>query len=100
MHLYQSALMNKAALAAVGYTRDTPNPPGGEIVRDRSGEPDCACSLRLPRASLLYSTLSKGPILGDEQKLESTRHFFRELENRFGLHQRYRRCRWVPGLPG
>ncbi|NEN05026.1 amidohydrolase [Diaminobutyricibacter tongyongensis] len=83
MHLYQSALMNKAALTAVGYTRESPNPPGGEIVRDRSGEPT-GLLLAAPGASLLYSTLSKGPILGDEQKLESTRHFFREL-NRFGL---------------
>ena len=83
MHLYQSALMNKAAVAAVGYTRDTPNPPGGEIVRDRLGEPT-GLLLAAPAASILYSTLAKGPVLGDQEKLESSRHFFREL-NRFGL---------------
>lgn len=83
MHLYQSALMNRAALAALGYDRNTPNPPGGEIVRDRAGEPT-GLLLASPTASVLYTTLAKGPVLGDDQKLESTRHFFHEL-NRFGL---------------
>ena len=34
LHLYDRALLNAAALRVVGYTRDTPNPPGGEIQRD------------------------------------------------------------------
>lgn len=83
MHLYQSALMNRAAVAAVRYDRDTPDPPGGQIVRDRLGEP-IGLVLASPAASVLYSTLAKGPVLGNEEKLESTRHFLREL-NRFGL---------------
>lgn len=33
------ALANTAALRAAGVTRATPTPPGGEIVRDASGEP-------------------------------------------------------------
>ena len=39
LHLYQSALLNRAALEAVGYTADSPSPPGGEIVRDHAGRP-------------------------------------------------------------
>ncbi len=39
LHLYCRALLNKAALGACGYTKDTPNPPGGEIQRDHSGNP-------------------------------------------------------------
>lgn len=31
--------LNTAALRAAGITRDTPNPPGGAIVRDAAGEP-------------------------------------------------------------
>ena len=31
--------LNSAALAAAGITRDTPQPPGGAIVKDASGEP-------------------------------------------------------------
>ena len=34
LHLYDRALLNGAALRAVGYTKDTPDPPAGEIVRD------------------------------------------------------------------
>ncbi|AKJ08526.1 hypothetical protein ABB07_00180 [Streptomyces incarnatus] len=83
LHLYQSALLNRAAVRAVGYGKDTPNPPGGEIVRGRDGDPT-GLLLAAPAATVLYATLAKGPILADEQKLESTRHFFREL-NRFGL---------------
>jgi hypothetical protein len=33
------AVANSAAIRAAGVTRDTPTPPGGEILRDRSGEP-------------------------------------------------------------
>ena len=32
LHLYDRALLNAAALRVVGYTKDTPNPPGGEIA--------------------------------------------------------------------
>src|SRR6266851_4538391 len=39
LHLYDRALLNGAALRAVGYTKDTPAPPGGEIVRDARGVP-------------------------------------------------------------
>ncbi|MGH9814364.1 MAG: amidohydrolase, partial [Candidatus Acidiferrales bacterium] len=34
-----SAIVNSRALALAGITRDTPNPEGGEIVRDAAGEP-------------------------------------------------------------
>ena len=33
------ALANSVALELAGITRDTPDPPGGEIVRDADGEP-------------------------------------------------------------
>ncbi len=39
LHLYCRALLNRAALRACGYTKDTPNPPGGEIQRDSKGNP-------------------------------------------------------------
>src|SRR6266849_1400447 len=39
LHLYDRALLNGAALRAVGYTKETPDPPGGEIVRDSRGNP-------------------------------------------------------------
>lgn len=36
---HHQAVANSAALAAAGITRATPDPPGGEIARDRAGEP-------------------------------------------------------------
>src|ERR1700694_934401 len=83
LHLYDRALLNRAALRAVGYTKDTPNPPGGEIVRDASGEPT-GLLLAKPNAGILYATLAKGPKLPFEYQLNSTRHFMREL-NRLGV---------------
>lgn len=83
LHLYCRALLNQAALRAVGYTRETPNPPGGEIQRDSGGNPT-GLLLARPNANILYSTLAKGPKLPPEYQLNSTRHFMREL-NRLGL---------------
>jgi predicted amidohydrolase YtcJ len=83
LHLYQCALLNRAALHAVGYDRSTPNPPGGEIVRDHAGEPT-GMLLAAPSAALLYHTLAKGPSLNPAEQLTSTRHFLSEL-NRFGI---------------
>lgn len=78
LHLYDRALLNAAALRAVGYTKDTPNPPGGEIVRDAQGNPT-GLLLAQPNATILYATLAKGPKLPPEYQLNSTRHFMREL---------------------
>ncbi len=39
LHLYQSAILNRAAITALGYTKDTPDPPGGQIVRDHADNP-------------------------------------------------------------
>jgi len=83
LHLYDSAFLNGAALRAVGYTKDTPDPPGGEIQRDKSGNPT-GLLIAKPNASILYSTLAKGPKLSREDQANSTRLFMREL-NRFGL---------------
>src|SRR6202521_1715128 len=83
LHLYDRALLNKAALRAVGYTKDTPAPPGGEIVRDANGNPT-GLLLAKPNAGILYQTLAKGPKLPFEYQLNSTRHFMREL-NRLGV---------------
>jgi predicted amidohydrolase YtcJ len=83
LHLYCRALLNQAALRACGYTKDTPNPPGGEIQRDNKGNPTGLLIAR-PNATILYATLAKGPKLPPEHQLNSTRHFMREL-NRLGL---------------
>ncbi|WP_244188830.1 amidohydrolase [Streptomyces yokosukanensis] len=83
LHLYQSAVLNRAAVKAAGFDKDTPDPRGGQIVRGRDGEPT-GMLLAAPGALILYSTLAKAPVLQGEDQRVSTRHFLREL-NRFGL---------------
>lgn len=83
LHLYDRAILNAAALRAVGYTKDTPEPPGGEIQRDKHGNPTGILIAR-PNAMILYATLAKGPKLAPTDQLNSTRHFMREL-NRLGV---------------
>jgi predicted amidohydrolase YtcJ len=83
LHLYDRALLNGAALRAVGYTKDTPDPPAGEIQRDNHGNPT-GILIAKPNSYILYSTIFKGPKLSREDQLNSSRLFFREL-NRFGI---------------
>jgi predicted amidohydrolase YtcJ len=83
LHLYDRALLNRAALRAVGYTRDTPAPPGTELQKDTRGEPTGLLIAR-PNASILYATLAKGPKLAPDDQAISSRWFMREL-NRLGV---------------
>ena len=83
LHLYDRALLNAAALRAVGYTKDTPEPLGGQLERDKAGNPT-GLLLAKPNAAILYATLAKGPKLPFDYQLNSTRHFMREL-NRLGV---------------
>ncbi len=83
LHLYDRALLNRAALRTLGYGRDTPEFPGVEIVRDAQGEPT-GLLIAKPNALILYATLAKGPKLPPEYQKNSTRHFMREV-NRLGI---------------
>jgi len=62
LHLYDRALLNRAALRAVSYTRDTLDPPGAEIQRDGQGNPT-GLLIAKPNATILYARLVKGPKL-------------------------------------
>ena len=83
LHLYDRALLNAAALRAIGYDKNTKAPPGGEIYYDNSGNPT-GLLLARPNATILYAALAKGPKLPYEYQVNSTRHFMREL-NRLGV---------------
>jgi len=83
LHLYDRAMVNRAGLRAMGYNKETPNPPGAEIQRDKAGNPT-GLLIAKPNALLLYSSLAKGPKLGFDDQVNSTRHFMREL-NRLGI---------------
>jgi predicted amidohydrolase YtcJ len=83
LHLYDSAMLNRAALRVLGFNKDTPNPPGGLIARDAKGNPT-GLLIAEPSALILYSTIANAPKLSFEDQLNSTRHYMREL-NRFGV---------------
>ncbi|MGB8899907.1 MAG: amidohydrolase [Methylocella sp.] len=83
LHLYDRALLNRAALRAVGYTKNTPEFAASELVRDADGEPT-GLLIAKPNATILYATLAKGPKLPPEYQKNSTVHFMREV-NRLGI---------------
>lgn len=83
LHLYDCALLNKAALRVLGIDHNSPNPPGGLIARDASGQP-IGLFIAEPNALILYSTIARAPKLSFEDQLNSSRHYMREL-NRFGV---------------
>lgn len=83
--VYSGAMLNKAALAALGIDGATADNrwPGGTIVRDTSGRPTGMLEAT-PSALILYDTLYSGPHLDGADQLLSTRHFMREM-NRLGI---------------
>jgi len=83
LHLYDRAMVNRAALRTLGYTKDTPDPPGGQIQRDKAGNPT-GLLIAKPNALILYASLAMGPKLRYDDQVNSTRHFMREL-NRLGI---------------
>jgi hypothetical protein len=83
LHLYARALLNGAALRALGYDKETPNPPGGLIERDKSGHPT-GLLIAEPNALILYASIARGPKLAFADQLNSSRQFMREL-NRLGI---------------
>jgi hypothetical protein len=76
-------MVNGAALRAMGYTRETPDPTAGQIQRDHAGNPT-GLLIAKPNALILYASLAKGPKLAYADQINSTRQFMREL-NRLGL---------------
>ncbi len=60
-------VVNSAGLKKSGITRDTPNPPDGEIVRDANGEPNGI----LRNASGLVKGLREGAKFTEVEKLDA-----------------------------
>ncbi|MDR3491335.1 MAG: amidohydrolase [Gammaproteobacteria bacterium] len=83
MHLYDCVLINKAGLRAIGYNKETKETPGTQIQRDKDGNPT-GMLIAHPNAMILYAALAMGPKLNEDDKMNSTLHFMREL-NRLGI---------------
>jgi predicted amidohydrolase YtcJ len=83
MHLYDRAWLNRSAIRALGWNKDTPNMFGGAIERDASGNPTGLVMSTTSLASLV-SVWLRIPRLPPEDQILSTRHFMRE-HNRLGV---------------
>lgn len=83
LHLYDRALLNQAALRAIRYDKNTQASPGTTIQRDKAGNPT-GMLIATPNAIILYSALAQGPKLSQENQINSTLYFMREL-NRLGI---------------
>lgn len=83
LHLYDRALLNQAALRAIGYDKNSKEMPGTVIQRDQAGNPT-GMLIANPNAIILYSALAKGPKLSKQDQITSSLHFMREL-NRLGI---------------
>lgn len=83
LHLYDRALLNRAALNGIGYDKNTKEMPGTAIQRDKNGNPT-GMLIATPNAIILYSALAQGPKLSKNDQINSTLHFMREL-NRLGI---------------
>ena len=98
LHLYDRALLNGAALRAVGYTKDTPEPPGGEIVRDAQRRPDRPAARQAQRGDPLRDA-GQGPEAAARvpDQLDAPLHARAEPA---GRDRRHRRRRRLPELSG
>lgn len=75
---------NSAALAAAGITRDTPDPPGGRIERDRAGEPTGVLHERAKLRLDATRADSVIPPLDERRRLQALKRGLAEL-NRHGI---------------
>jgi predicted amidohydrolase YtcJ len=81
LFLYSQALMNKAGAKALDLTSASKAPEGGRYEFVEGGGLVLHAE---PNPLILYSTIAKLPALLAEEQVNSTLHFYREL-NRFGL---------------
>lgn len=80
LYLYSKGFLNAAGVQALDISEATEPPPGSRYHFVDGG----AELIADPNPMILYKTIGQLPQLSPEQMLNSTQHFYREL-NRFGL---------------
>lgn len=81
LYLYSRGFLNAAAVEKLGITENTQAPTGGRYELTDDGG---AILWAEPNPTILYQTIGALPGLSEESQVNSTKHFYREL-NRFGL---------------
>jgi predicted amidohydrolase YtcJ len=74
-------MLNRAGVEAMKITKDTKAPPGSRFELVQGGGAILHCE---PSPAILYQAVAKLPGLSPEEQVNSTLHWYREL-NRFGL---------------
>jgi predicted amidohydrolase YtcJ len=80
LYLYSQAFLNRAGARALGISSASVPPPGGRYEHVDGG----VILHADPNPAILYGTIAQLPQLSLSDQINSTQHFFREL-NRFGL---------------
>jgi predicted amidohydrolase YtcJ len=80
LFLYSQGLLNRAAVQALGLGEQTPAPDGGRYEFVDGG----AILHAEPNPLILYQTIARPPQLSAQDQVNSTLHFYREL-NRLGM---------------
>lgn len=81
LFLYSQGLVNEAGVEALQLTPESVSPEGGRYEFDEGGG---AILHAAPSPAILYTSIARLPQLSAEDQINSTKHFYREL-NRFGL---------------
>ena len=81
LFLYSQGLLNRAGVDALQLTPQSVPPAGGRYEFVAGGG---AVLHAEPSPAILYTTVAKLPQLSPDEQINSTQHFYREL-NRFGL---------------
>jgi predicted amidohydrolase YtcJ len=82
LYLYGLGFLNQKGVQTLGYNKDTKY-KDGEVELDAKGQPTGKLIAK-PNALILYSTLAKTNKLSRADQLNSTLHYYREL-NRLGV---------------
>jgi predicted amidohydrolase YtcJ len=80
LFLYSQGLLNRAAVRALGLGEETPAPDGGRYELVDGG----AILHAEPNPLILYQMIARPPQLSAQDQVNSTLHFYREL-NRLGV---------------
>jgi predicted amidohydrolase YtcJ len=83
LFLYSRAWLNKAGLEALGIDENTKAPEGSRFEKGPDGKLN-GVLLAEPNPTILYARIGSLPPLSEEEMVNSTKQFYREL-NRFGV---------------
>ncbi len=83
LFLYSKGWLNKAGLKAMGIDENTKAPEGSRYEKGPDGKLT-GVLLADPNPDILYATIAGLPPMSPDEMMNSTKHFYREL-NRFGI---------------